>query len=151
MTTLYMLIGVPGSGKTTWVKNNKNDAVVLSTDDYIERIAAEQNKTYSEVFKDEIDSANTHMSQELTRAIKNGDDIIWDQTNLTVKSRKGKLSKIPKNYRKVAVYFSVPQDLRQRLASRPGKTIPEPVIISMINQLQPPSKEERFDEVVHAI
>jgi predicted kinase len=146
-----MLIGVPGSGKTTWIKNNKNDAVVLSTDDYIERIAAEQGKTYSEVFKDEIDSANTHMSQELTRAIKNSDDIIWDQTNLTVKSRKGKLSKIPKNYRKVAVYFSVPQDLRQRLASRPGKTIPEPVIISMINQLQPPSKEEGFDEVVHAI
>lgn len=148
MATLYMMIGVPGSGKTTWIKNNKHNAVVLSTDDYIERVAEKQGKTYSEVFKDAIGPATDQMEKDLIQAIRNERDIIWDQTNLTAKTRKGKLSRMPKNYRKVAVYFSVPQDLRDRLASRPGKVIPEPVIISMINQLQPPTKEEGFDEVV---
>lgn len=148
MAKLYMLIGVPGSGKTTWIKNNKHNAVVLSTDDYIERVADKQGKTYSEVFKDAIGPASDQMEKDLIQATRNDQDIIWDQTNLTAKVRKQKLQRIPKSYKKIAVYFSVPQDLRDRLASRPGKTIPEPVIISMINQLQPPTKEEGFDEVV---
>ena len=148
MPNLYMLVGVPGSGKSTWIKNNKHDAVVLSTDNYIERYAMKTGKTYNDMFKELIDVATNEMGRDLEYAVKNNRDIIWDQTNLTVKSRKGKLNKIPKDYKKVAVYFSVPKDLRDRLASRPGKTIPEPVIISMINQLQPPTKEEGFDEIV---
>lgn len=150
MPTLYMLIGVPGSGKTTWIKNNKKDAVVLSTDDYIERAAEKHSKTYSEVFKDVIGFATDQMEKDLVQAVRNKQDIIWDQTNLTAKTRKAKLNKIPRDYNKVAVFFGVPSDLRDRLASRPGKTIPEPVIISMINQLQPPTQEEGFDEILHA-
>jgi predicted kinase len=148
MPTLYMLVGVPGSGKTTWIKNNKHDAVVLSTDNYIERAAEKHGKTYSEVFQDTIGYATEQMEKDLLQAVRNERDIIWDQTNLTAKARKSKLSRVPKSYKKVGVYFSVPQDLRDRLASRPGKTIPEPVILSMINQLQPPTKEEGFDEIL---
>lgn len=148
MATLYMLVGVPGSGKSTWIKNNDHNSVVLSTDNYVERAAEKYGKTYSEVFQDTIGYATEQMEKDLLQAVRNERDIIWDQTNLTAKARKGKLSRIPKSYKKVAVYFSVPQDLRDRLASRPGKTIPEPVIISMINQLQPPTKEEGFDEIV---
>lgn len=145
-----MLVGVPGSGKSTWIKNNDHDAIVLSTDNYIERAAEKHGKTYSEVFKDTIGQATDQMEKDLIQAVRNERDIIWDQTNLTAQSRKNKLGRIPRSYKKVAVFFSVPQNLRDRLASRPGKTIPEPVIISMINQLQPPTKEEGFDEIVHA-
>lgn len=148
MPTLYMLIGVPGSGKTTWIKNNKHDAVVASTDLYIERYAMKTGKTYNDMFKELISVATDQMNKDVAYAVQSNKDIIWDQTNLTAKSRKSKLSKIPKNYRKVAVYFPVPPDLRDRLASRPGKTIPDPVILSMINQLQAPTKEEGFDEIV---
>lgn len=149
MPTLYMLIGVPGSGKTTWIKNNRHDAMVLSTDDKIEAEAAKLGKTYSEVFGDAIKRATSEMQVDLTRAVRDRRNIIWDQTNLTRKSRKSKMSQIPKDYHKIAVFFSVPPDLRERLANRPGKTIPEPIIISMINQLEPPSKDEGFDEIVN--
>lgn len=142
-----MLIGVPGSGKTTWIKNNKHNAVVLSTDDKIETEAARVGKTYSEVFQSTIKQATSEMEADLVQAVKLRKDIIWDQTNLTVKSRKSKLAKIPKDYKKIAVFFHVPEDLRQRLASRPGKVIPEPIVLSMINQLEPPSKNEGFDEI----
>lgn len=148
MPTLYMLIGVPGSGKTTWIKNNKHNAVVASTDLYIERYAMKTGKTYNDMFKELIGVATDQMNKDVANAVKEKRDIIWDQTNLTAKSRKAKLAKIPTDYHKVAVFFPVPKDLRDRLASRPGKTIPEPVILSMINQLQPPTKEEGFDEIV---
>jgi predicted kinase len=149
MPTLYMLIGVPGSGKTTWIKGHRGNAVVLSTDDKVEAEAERLGKTYSDVFQSIIKQATREMNDDLNDAIREKRDIIWDQTNITRKSRKGKLDKIPGDYRKVAVFFPVPPDLRERLASRPGKVIPEPVIISMINQIEPPSKDEGFDEIVN--
>ena len=39
---LYMLIGVPGSGKTTWAKEQMLDCAYISTDKYVEEYA---NKT----------------------------------------------------------------------------------------------------------
>lgn len=151
MPKLYMLIGVPGSGKSTWIKNHGDPAaMVLSTDDKIEAAAQAQGKTYSEVFKDEIKTATGSMDYDLLRALRDGRDIIWDQTNITRKSRKTKLSRIPAAYEKIAVFFPTPQDLKQRLAGRPGKEIPEPVVLSMINQLEPPSKDEGFDKIISA-
>lgn len=149
MPNMYMLIGVPGSGKTTWIKNNGNGAVVLSTDDKIETIAAKQGKTYSDVFRDVIGSAEKEMYQDAMRAFKDGSDVIWDQTNITKKTRAKKLIMVPDEYKKIAVFFHTPKDLAQRLASRPGKNIPEPVIISMINQLQEPSSDEGFDRIIY--
>ena len=150
MPTLYMLIGVPGAGKSTWIKKQDHNAVVLSTDNYIEDYAAKNNTTYSAVFRDVVGTATNQMNHDLQYALKNGKDIIWDQTNTTVKSRRDKLKKIPSSYRKVAVFFSIPPDLRERLAGRPGKFIPDAVLLNMINQLEPPTKAEGFDEIINA-
>lgn len=153
MPTLYMLIGVPGSGKSTWLANQAfdwNRTRIISTDNIIERRAQEQGKTYSEVFRDEIKSATAQMNAELRQAIKDGADIVWDQTNLTRKARAGKLFSIPDGYRKVAVFFATPDEaeLKRRLASRPGKTIPANVILGMKSQLEPPTESEGFDDII---
>jgi len=55
---LWMLVGVPGSGKSTWIEETEldegqgQDTVILSTDDYIEHIASIRGTTYNEVFHD---------------------------------------------------------------------------------------------------
>ncbi len=149
MPTLYMLVGVPGSGKSTYIKNN-NLGVVLSTDDFIERVADSQNSTYNDVFKSNIKTATSVMNEMLKTAVAEERNIVWDQTNLTVSSRKNKLSRIPDTYKKIAVVFPTPnnEELQRRLNSRPGKTIPYHIMKSMINNLQYPSKDEGFDEVV---
>jgi predicted kinase len=155
MPTLYMMIGIPGSGKSTWLAKQAFDWArtrIISTDNIIDQRAAAQGKTYSDVFQKEIKSATSEMNQQLKAAIAAGDDIVWDQTNLTKKSRAGKLSQIPEEYHKVAVVFRTPDDveLTKRLANRPGKHIPPNVLLAMKSQLEMPTSGEGFDEIIHA-
>ena len=70
MNKLYVLVGVPGSGKSTWVKNQKwaNDCVVVSTDEFVEDYAKECGLTYSEVFDDYMPTAVKLMANKIGRA-----------------------------------------------------------------------------------
>jgi predicted kinase len=150
MPTFYMLIGVPASGKSTWRASNAKGAETISTDDIIEKIAASQDKTYNDVFKDNIKAATNIADRRAKSAFDDERDVVWDQTNLTRKSRASKLTMVPKHYKKVAVYFPTPHPEvhKKRLAGRPGKTIPNYVLDSMTKSLEPPTKAEGFDEVI---
>ena len=152
MPNFYMLIGVPASGKSTWIKQNKPGALVASSDDYIEKVADKAGSTYNAAFDDNIKAANQHARYIAKQAFDLGADLIWDQTNLTRKSRKAKLAIVPKHYKKIAVYFPTPapEVHKKRLDGRPGKNIPDFVMNSMIKTLEPPSKEEGFDEIIAA-
>lgn len=154
MPKAYILIGVPGSGKSTWVAKQPFDwgrTVVASSDAYIERYAKEQGKTYSEVFKDYVNIATKQMDVDVKNAIENRLDIVWDQTNVSAGARSKKLRLFPKDYEKIAVVFATPDDkeLARRLALRPGKTIPPDVIDSMKKQIQEPSEREGFDKIIY--
>lgn len=146
----YQLIGVPGSGKSTWVKNQKwaEDCVVVSTDEFVEDYAREVGSTYNEVFDDYMPTAVTLMAEKVVRAREAGKDIIWDQTSTSVKSRKRKFNML-RNYEHIAVVFPTPPEaeLARRLASRPGKNIPKNVMASMISNWEAPSEEEGFKEI----
>jgi len=151
--TLYMLIGVPASGKSSWVKRQMFDnqqTYVASTDDYIESVASVLNTTYNEVFTANINAATKAMNKEVKAAIDLGLDIVWDQTNTTFFSRKRKLQMIPPSYKKVAVFFPTPDEetLKKRLDSRVGKKIPERFVHLAIVSLEPPDKFEGFDEII---
>lgn len=151
MSELIMLVGVPTSGKTTYVKNLKSmkyweNAVILSTDNYIEKIAKEYNKTYNEVFADAIPDATRELELQLNIAKDKGEDIIFDQMNLSKKTRKKKLSKIPSHYRKTAVYFQLSLcEVLDRNKHREGKFIPESVLKQMYSQFEIPTYDEGFD------
>lgn len=150
MPTLYMLIGVPASGKSTWVKQNQGSALVASSDDYIEQQAEKKGTTYSDVFDVYIKAANTHAIETARKAFSDKLDLIWDQTNLTKNGRRNKLKMVPKDYKKVAVFFPTPHIdvLKNRLASRPGKNIPDYVMTSMMKTIEKPTKDEGFDEII---
>lgn len=152
MKTAYILIGVPASGKSTWVENNHNlNTFVVSTDHYIEQHANLQKKTYSDVFAEYIQIATCKMVEDVKYARSNDFDIIWDQTSTSAKARARKLKMLP-GYKKVAVVFDTPPEpeLKKRLESRPGKNIPPSVMNHMIKTFQMPTKEEGFDEIFTA-
>jgi predicted kinase len=154
-----MLVGLPGSGKSTWISHfvskSSEEWVVLSTDDIIDKMAQDANKTYSEIFKDvDFRAVQRQFDAKLRQAINNRANIIWDQTNTSSKARKKKLSSIPDYYETAAVVFEVPDDvLKQRLAKRSqetGKHIPDKVVSDMFANYEPPSKSEGF-KTIHYI
>lgn len=155
MTTpkLYMLIGVPGSGKSTWIANQDwtKDIPIVSSDKFIDEHAAKEGKTYNEVFADYVKIATRLMDNQVLICKANNTDIIWDQTNTSVKSRKAKLDKL-EGYEKIAVVFRTPEkeELDKRLVQRVGKHIPANVMESMIANLQEPTEEEGFKEIWYA-
>ena len=146
----YQLVGVPGSGKSTWIKGQDwaKDIPVVSTDSFVEAYAKEQGKTYSEVFDDYMPIAVKLMVNQALICQANSLDIIWDQTSTTRESRERKFNTLPK-YKHIAVVFKTPEpaELARRLASRPGKNIPDHVMRSMIEGFEMPTEDEGFKEI----
>jgi predicted kinase len=152
-----MLSGIPTSGKSTYVsrlleKPEFNNAVVLSTDNYIQKIADQENLTYDEVFDKTIKDANKQLNLDLSEAIKNNRSIIHDQTNLTIKSRAKKLKKIPDSYKKICAYSVIDlEEATKRNKTRPGKVIPLGVLMTMLDDFEIPTVDEGFDEVINIL
>jgi predicted kinase len=147
------MVGVPGSGKSTWVANQEwaKDCTHVSTDMWVEMEAERVGKTYSEIFVDYMPKAVQLMAQQVVLARDINRDIIWDQTSTTLASRTRKFNMLP-SYEHIAVVFKTPEhkELMRRLMSRPGKEIPDHVIASMIASWEEPTLEEGFKEIWHA-
>ena len=150
MPIAFILVGVPGSGKSTWAAANakRYDAVVVSTDAFVELSAAQQGKPYDEVFVGAMPAAVDAMVAAVVAAKDNNRNIIWDQTSTTRKTRAKKVRML-EGYDLIAVVFTVSDEvLAKRLASRPGKTIPAEVVASMRDNFEAPSLEEGFDLII---
>jgi predicted kinase len=144
-----MLMGLPGAGKSTFRKQFAGQCVSLSTDDLIEDAAAFKGLTYSEAFADEIKPATASVQAAFKQCLRDGANIMWDQTNLTPKKRKGVLAQVPDTYHKAVVWVTCDEDERQkRLKNRPGKVIPAHVDASMIENMTAPTLDEGWDEIV---
>jgi hypothetical protein len=120
--------------------------MAISSDDYIDHEARLQGKTYTEVFDKAVGPANVAIEADAKAAKMLGANVVWDQTNLTVKKRKIILDKF-KDYDKVCVYFPIPNDWYNRLDKRAeveGKLIPHNVLGSMQDCFESPRLSEGF-------
>lgn len=160
MPQFYMLVGAPGSGKSTWTRNflskTSDEYVIISSDDIIVEWSKllDPNCTYSDAFrKVDYKAVQKELNIRLAAAIADMKNIIWDQTNMSSKSRMGRVSRIPKVYRKTCVVFKLEHDvLFQRLEKRAreeGKHIPERVVKDMLANFEEPVKSEGFDQIIY--
>ena len=152
MPKLYMLVGVPGSGKSSWHCDQEwlHDAAYISTDRYVEEYAKNMGKTYSEVFKEVMPKCVEYMLGDVIHAREAGKDIVWDQTSTTLHSRLKKIRMLPEYYAIAVVFNSIErEELNRRLQSRydSGKIIPENVVQDMIDNWEEPTLEEGFNEI----
>jgi predicted kinase len=150
MAKCYQLIGVPASGKSTWIKNQDwaENCAIVSTDMWVDMEAERLGKTYSEIFDEYMPKAVKLMANHVELARDLDRDIIWDQTSTTSVSRRRKFNMLP-DYEHIAVVFKIPEteELARRLASRPAKQIPNHVMRSMIAGFEMPTEAEGFAQI----
>lgn len=153
MPKVYMLIGLPATGKTTFrksilVSEPGQDWAVISIDDIIEHAAAEANTTYDAMFYKFSRVATRQATLAAREAYENRCNVIWDATNLTKKIRAEKMRKIPEDYRIYAFVFPEPprEEHRARLARLPV-TISGKILHYMRSRYEPPSMDEGFTAI----
>lgn len=155
MPTCYMLIGLPGSGKSTiseGLLKDMPDLIIVSTDEYIEKYARERGKKYEEVYREVGEDAQKWMNVRIRQIINEKKNFAWDQTNVFKSARKKKISMLEQNkYDVVAVALHLSEEeLAKRVANRVakgGKKISYKIIQDMKASYELPSYEERFKEV----
>jgi predicted kinase len=153
MPEAIFLVGIPCSGKSTYAEKLKtipywSNAVILSTDNYIEKEAQRMGLTYNQIFDDVIGDATRELELQLNMAKDKGKNLIWDQTNLSIKTRRKKLLKLPSFYARGVIYFEVSlEEALKRNSTREGKFIPESILKRMYHQFEIPTRNEDFDYV----
>jgi predicted kinase len=161
---LYVLVGPPGVGKSTWIKHNVNDPYVISRDNIVDDRRRQLGLKYDDMFADIMKDVNKEINKELADraalAASSGQDIVVDMTNTSPGARRGALNAVKgaeDQFEKIAVVFDVrgKEDLvRRSIEMRSNelqdKHIPKNVVDSMLKSFSEniPTKEEGFDEII---
>lgn len=144
--TVFILVGAPGAGKTTWARNQKEYLINID----LKRKALlgdwainPSDSLRNEAFNLAIMEAKVHLG--------NGESIIWDATNLRRERRKiiSALCNYADDF--IAVVFTAPlEDCLQRNRLRPG-IVEESIIKARFNSLsaQPVELSEGIENIVY--
>src|SRR5690606_28846110 len=99
-----LLIGLPGSGKSTWRNQNAMGKNVVCRDDIILEMG--NGKKYSEAYKT-VDGSkvNAELKARWESHLRNREDVILDMTNLVKSHRNEMLQRLPKTYKRKAIIF----------------------------------------------
>lgn len=80
MKNIYVLVGPPSVGKSTWIKNTFSDIkpFIINRDDLVEQVASEYNWTYDDMFMSPpVDSVEGDVSDKYGSVIKSPDYMTW--------------------------------------------------------------------------
>ena len=148
--TLYITVGLPGSGKSTYAKNFIKDKEIeyLSSD--------ELRAVYG---KSEEDQTVTplvfgHIKRKVDEFLKDGKNVLVDATSVNRKERSDYI-KTAKKYgaKVVAIVFKMDRqgliDRNKKRGEQGGRVVPDWVIDKMLNKFEEPSYDEGIDVMIY--
>ena len=151
---VFLMCGVPGSGKTTWIKNHLAESNVggvhISRDEIRFSIIGEDEEYFAR--EDEVFSAFCSKIQEALEDTEGPANIFIDATHLSEKARNKVLDRL--DLRNVvnlyAVDFNIPLDIcLAQNDLRSGRAfVPKSVICRMYYQYQRPTENEKYKYTV---
>lgn len=143
MANFYMMVGLPGSGKTTFAHNIEKGAVVISSDSIRKELwGSEKKQGDNKIIFEELEK----------RAMENlaaDKSVVYDATNIKAKKRKDflyRLRKIP-NVNTVCMLMSVPYEQCLERNSERGRVVPEEVIKRMYMNFEIPQAREGWNQI----
>lgn len=141
---LYFMCGAAGSGKSTWLKENRPDAYVISRDAIRYSLIKEDEDYFSkekQVFKEFI-----RQIQEAIDGDEFPEDIYCDATHITKASRDKLLRALRlnnvKNVTAIVVRPSLEETIRRNNLRTGRARVPKDVVIRMWRQFQRPENDE---------
>jgi protein phosphatase len=148
--TVYFLIGVQGSGKSTWARANAGrlGAVILASDDVRNELEAQGTDATG---KDDL--VFWIVEQRLGQLLDEGKNVIVDATHARVRWREKEVAIArQRGANVVAVWFDVPLDVcLARNRQKPGglwgdRVVPKETLLGVARGFEKPTVGE-FDEV----
>jgi predicted kinase len=146
MKTLRIMIGLPRSGKSTWIKQNKINEVVVSADEL-------RYLVYNQRFWSNGESLMWSINKIILKMLmQQGVDIIVDETNTTIDRRKS-IIKQAKEYDYIidCICISTPKEICIERAISLNDNVIIPIIEKMSEQYQPPNLDEGFDNMYEGV
>ena len=140
--SLILLVGIPGSGKTTYAKNyieQNSNTIHLSSDAIRKELYGDENiqGNPADVF--------TLMQKRAVEALNNGQDVIYDATNITRKDRASIINVCPKFAQiECHIIWASIETCIERDAAR-DRTVGKDVIDKMLKRFQAPYYDEGID------
>ena len=142
--SLILLVGIPGSGKTTYAEKyieENHNTVHLSSD-----------KIRAELWGDEATQGDNNevfslMQSRAIEALNNGQNVVYDATNITRKDRSYIIALCPK-FAKIEchIIWAPIETCIERDAAR-ERTVGKAVIDRMLKRFQAPYYDEGIDEI----
>lgn len=149
--TLYIMIGIPGSGKSTWIQKHIDsfeDSVFLASRDAIRFLMLKDGEDY---FVHENEVYDEFINQ-IKLGLENCDVVIADATHITKGSRHKLLHSLGKSLKDVKIIAMVIKTdfntIVKQNDMREGRArVPLSVLRRMNIQFTIPEIEEGFDEI----
>jgi len=146
----YMMIGVPGSGKSTYAKNlmstNKNNIIYISRDEIRFSLLKEEDDYFSkenQVYK--------IFTDKIRKNLKAGNDVIIDATHMTWGSRHKMFRSLAniKNLEVIGIWMRTPfSKCYEYNNKREGLSrVPEDVLKNMMEHFEEPELKEGFTKI----
>ncbi len=142
MSTLYVMCGIPGSGKSTFTgKLKEKGVVVISTDEIRKELTGseEDQSANKKVFK--LAYARTE------KALQSGKNVCFDATNTSVRARAGVLKCAGEDVRKVCICMKTDKETCMYRNENRARKVPTEVIMRMIKGYEEPTKKEGFNAI----
>jgi predicted kinase len=140
--TFIMLVGIPGSGKSTYAEKLTNEFTKHISSDAIRK------ELYGdESCQDDHSRVFNLMHERTIEALKNGYDVVYDATNITRKSRLSILKQLPAYVEKKCVIVWAPISYCVSRDLRRGRHVGEEVIDKMLKRFEAPFYDEGFDSI----
>lgn len=146
MSKLIMMAGIPGSGKSTWIREHKAKADLVISRDEIRFSMLREGEDY---FAHE-DTVIESFLNKIEVLLFCGETVWADATHLNRKARKRVLDRVGRFADEIeCVWIDTELDTAiERNDKREGRArVPRGVIRRMFFSMEPPEEEEGFDKI----